>query len=97
MAVAVRHQKLAYGGDENIGAVRLNAGDQLVVGCLQIGKQLARLAEVELQLPVEGASRESAVVKASARASSSEFASVKAPPARAAPATIYLVAGQPRS
>ena len=58
MAVAVRHQKLgqplAYGGDENIGTVRLNAGDQLVVGCLQIGKQLARLAEVELQLPVEG-------------------------------------------
>ena len=32
----------------------LNAGDELVVGCLQIGKQLARLAEVELQLPVEG-------------------------------------------
>jgi len=33
MAVAVRHeelrQRLAYGGDEDIGAVRLDAGDQL--------------------------------------------------------------------
>ena len=58
MAVAVRHeelrQRLAYGGDEDIGAVRLDAGDQLVVGRLQIGKQLARLAKIELQLPVEG-------------------------------------------
>lgn len=58
MAVAVRHeelgQRLAYGGDENIGAVRLDASDQLVVGRFQIGKQLAGLAEVELELPVEG-------------------------------------------
>ena len=58
MAVAVRHeelgQRLAYGGDEDIGAVRLHAGDQLVVGRLQIGKQLAGLAKIELQLPVEG-------------------------------------------
>jgi hypothetical protein len=58
MAVAVRHeelgQRLAYGGDENIGAVRLDASDQLVVGRFQIGKQLAGLAEVESELPVEG-------------------------------------------
>jgi len=58
MAVTVRHQKLGqrlpYGGDESIGTVRPDAGDQLVVGCLQIGKQLAGLAEIELQLPVEG-------------------------------------------
>ena len=86
MAVAVRHeelgQRLAYGGDENIGAVRLDARDQLVVGRLQIGKQLAGLAEIELRASGRGEHRWNPPgVKASARASSSDFASVKTSPA----------------
>jgi hypothetical protein len=85
MAVAVRHEELgqglAYGGDENIGAVRLDASDQLVVGRLQIGKQLAGLAEIELQPPVEGSIDGVRRREGSARASSSDFASVKTSPA----------------
>ena len=87
MAVAVRHQKLgqplAYGGDENIGAVRLNAGDQLVVGCLQIGKQLAGLAKIELQLPVEGSIDGIRPGEGLGKSSSSDFSSVKTSPASA--------------
>jgi len=52
VTVAVGHQELgklvADSGNERIGAVGLNARDQLIVSALEIGKQLAGFPEIEL-------------------------------------------------
>src|SRR3990170_1816882 len=77
MPLAVGHQKIgqsfADGGNENIGAVGLNARGEIVVGRFEIGKKLAGFSEIEFQPLVERTSRASALSKASARASSSDL------------------------
>jgi len=57
MSLAIGHQKIgqsfADGGDDNLGAVGLNARDEIVVGRLDIGKKSAGFSEIEFQPFVE--------------------------------------------
>ncbi len=56
-ALAIGHYEIgelvADGRNESIGAVGLNARDELVVGGLEIGEKLARFPEIELQPLIE--------------------------------------------
>jgi hypothetical protein len=57
MALGIGHQEVrepfADRRDENVGIAGPQARDEFVIGCLEIGQQLARLRQIELEPFVE--------------------------------------------